>query len=247
VKRSNPPSSMKISASKVIGVVVVAAAFAFLFTRPDTHDDVLGPIVFIALMLVGVMLILGYIGLPAGYLARKRALRLELSQKSEKPGSAAERGARAAEVIPRVYKYPSPLIARIALWGFSVLMLAMGVGMVALEAPTSGFKTAILIASMPLLAVPFFAWFAYRIPRIRFDIGPQGLNVCRLIGSVRIPWQEIVMLKRIDPPEITAGILVRTTVFRIHSLSGNAEFQNTLTGAKELAETIQRITGLDWE
>jgi hypothetical protein len=243
---SKPPAK-KISVFQILGWLLIAAAVVILFARADVKDDSIGLIIFVALFVLGIMLTLGLIGSPAGFAARKKAIQEELQRRSQNRATSSVSNPKTADLVPCVYTYPSPLIARIFLWFLAVLMLALGVGGFIGAIIMGSIGLALFFIAIGLFGVSFFGWYAIRIPRIRFEISPQGLNVARLFGSVRITWPEIIMLRKMDSPAGTSGFIASGSIYRIYSLNGNAEFYQSLTGAKELAKTIEQVTGMEWE
>lgn len=214
--------------SRWLGVALLVAAFGALVATPEPPG--LWLLVFLIPFVSGMLLLTGILGRPAGL-----------------PGAPPERSATARPPSTTEFRYRTGWLGYAVVWFLGLALVAGGVSCVALMQPGPGGGRGTILMVGAILAGPgvFFVFYAWRRPRSRVRLSPDGIEEVGVLWTVRIPWDEVVALR---------ALLVRTgsrievgRIYRVYSVRRAVSFSNGVRDVEVLLAAIVGATGLTWE
>ena len=214
--------------SRWLGLALVVVAFAALIATPEPPG--LWLLLFLLPFVSGMLLLTGILGRPAGL-----------------PGAPPERSGAVRPLSTTEFRYRTGRLGFAVVWLLGFALVAGGVACVALiqPGPGGGRGTISMVGATlagPGLLLLFYAW---RRPRSRVRLTPDAIEGVGILGTVRIPWNEVVALR---------AFLVRTgswvevgRIYRVYSARREVSFSGGVRDAEKLLTAIAGATGLDWE
>jgi hypothetical protein len=214
--------------SRWLGLALVVVAFVALVATPEPPG--LWLLLFIIPFVSGMLLLTGILGRPAGL-----------------PGAPPEGSGAERPLTTTEFRYRTGRLGIAIVWVLGLALVAGGVACVALIWPGPGGDRGTISMVGATLGGPglFFVFYAWRRPRSRVRLTPEAIEGVGILGTVRIPFSEVVALR---------ALLVRTgsrvdvgRIYRVYSTRSVVAFSDGVQDAETLLAAIARATGLAWE
>jgi hypothetical protein len=214
--------------SRWLGLALVVGAFAVLVAIPDLPG--LGLLLFLLPFVSGMLLLTGILGRPA-----------------DLPGAPPKRSGSDRPLSTTEFRYRAGRLRIAVVWFLGLALVAGGVACVALIVPGPGGGRGTIWTVGAILSGPglFLAFYAWRRPQSRVRLTPDAIEGVGILGTVRIPWNEVVALR---------ALLVRTgsrvevgRIYRVYSTRREVSFSDGVRDAEVLLAAIAEATGLAWE
>jgi hypothetical protein len=217
--------------------LLICALLLLIWMPPKEHFSAAALYAFLACLVVGVLLLIGYVGTAP----RASQLRAEAATRGT------SRTGPLISVPEQVFFYATHSRGQAVAAGVCVVlgvaMLALGV-FLAIALPLSPLDRSIVWLP-EALAGACCIWVPLRQLRMYVRAGPDGVRARVYFRTVSIGWEEIVALVIRENYLLMFGPL--GTTYSIYSLRTRIDFADRLKGAPQLAGIVTQATGLPWQ